>query len=426
MLGSERPTATSALTPASPSNQFSAARRSPGLRPEARLLLCVASPMEEPRRLACLQTLAEQHLEWDFLLEAGIHNEMLPLLYWHLNAACPDRVPTSIMRHLRSFFYQTSVRNLALTGELVRLLELLRGHGIEAVPFKGPSLAQSLYGNVALRRTIDLDILVRRHDVDLTKRLLIEENYRLTADMSAEQELAHLASHYHFEFHRQKGDVHVEIHWELLPKDCGHFDTSYVWDHLTTDNLAGQTILTLRPEELFVWLCVHHGSKHEWDRLKWLADVARMIDAHRNIDWSGVLVRARSLGQERSVLLGCFLAESLLGVTLPGEIRSALSSDASLAARAALIRGRLFRRGHGLPGFCEWCAYLDAAPGSSTEERGSFPLLRYLQYLSAVMTPEFGDRYGLRLPGWFAFLHYIYRPGRLWGTHGTALFKRLN
>ena len=79
------------MTPGLPTARSTATRLTPGLRPEADLLLCVASPMEESQRLPFLLMLTDQDLDWDFLLETSVYNEMLPLLYWHLHAACPDR-----------------------------------------------------------------------------------------------------------------------------------------------------------------------------------------------------------------------------------------------------------------------------------------------------------------------------------------------
>jgi hypothetical protein len=330
------------------------------------------------------------------------------------------------MGRLRAFFFKTSVHNLALTQELVRLLTKLREQGIEAVTFKGPSLGRSLYGNVAFRRTMDLDILVRRNAVERTRQLLVGDGYELATEMSEQQMRAHRDSHYHLEFRRLRDNLRVEIHWNFLPKNCGHFDTSYVWEHLVTECLGGQTTLSLRPEELFVLLCIHHGTKHEWDQLKWIADVGRMIDTYQRLDWPAVIARARMLGHERSVLLGCFLSAYLLGVRLPSGILSTVKDDRSLAARAALIRGRLFRPNRGLPGFREWCAYVDALSDPFTTDEATFRRPGNIRYFWAVMTPEFGDRYNLRLPGWLSFFHYVYRPVRLWGRHGTALLRRLN
>jgi hypothetical protein len=408
------------------SGRAGAVSRHPGLCVEARLLLCAASPVQEVQRLSEVRSLIEHPIDWDRLLGMGAQNEILPLLYWHLNAACPDRVPPAVMRRLRDFFFQTSVRNLSLLKELLRLLARLSEQGIEAIPYKGPALARSLYGNVAFRRTMDIDILVRRDAVDETRQLLIRDGYTLATEMNDEQMIAHRDSHYHLEFRRKEDDIRVEVHWEFLPKDCGHFDTSYVWDRLVTEDLGGQPVLSMRPEELFVLLCVHHGSKHEWDRLKWIADIGRMIEAHPDLDWMAVVARARSFRQERAVLLGCFLSAYLLGITLPRKILSAVKNSPFLPARAALIRGRLFRANRGLPGYREWCVYVDALSGPFVARPGLFRCPRNLQYALAVMTPEFGDRYNLRLPAWFSFVHYLYRPVRLWERHGTALFKRLN
>jgi hypothetical protein len=409
----------------SASDRLRAGRWPPGLRPEAELLLYAASPPGTKRRSIRFQAPDELALDWEYLLEASLHNETVPLLYSHLNARCPDRVPVTVMSTLRRLFYEISVRNLALTKELTRLLTAFADRGIDAVPFKGPALAQSLYGNLALRRTIDLDILVRKEQISVAAALLFDEGYRLRPEMTPEQQIAHLSSDYHFEFHHPDRRLHVEIHWQVLPKDCGHLITDYLWNHVTPARLAGQPILAFDLEELFVLLCVHHGSKHEWSRLKWIADIGWMIETHRDLDWDRVIRRARSIGHERSVLLGCLIAKSLLGVAIPVEIAPLVRGRPGLLARAALVRGKLFRRERGLPGFREWSAYVDAGDASSAL-LAMMPARRYLQYLSAVMTPEFDDRYELRLPGWLAFVHYLSRPARLFGRHGSGLFGRLN
>ena len=67
--------------------------------------------MEQAARLGLLQSLLEEDLEWDFLMDAGLHNETLPLLYWHLNQACPERVSASITRRMCAFFSRTTVRS---------------------------------------------------------------------------------------------------------------------------------------------------------------------------------------------------------------------------------------------------------------------------------------------------------------------------
>jgi hypothetical protein len=65
---------------------------------------------------------------------------------------------------LRARFEEIARKNLRFTAELIRILNCLESHGIAAIPFKGPTLAESVYGNLALREFSDLDILVRQSD----------------------------------------------------------------------------------------------------------------------------------------------------------------------------------------------------------------------------------------------------------------------
>src|SRR5437867_2237745 len=65
---------------------------SPGLRPEALLLLSVASPPGEPETSAT-EKLLQSNLDWESLLLMGERNDVLPLLYWRLNTGFKERVP---------------------------------------------------------------------------------------------------------------------------------------------------------------------------------------------------------------------------------------------------------------------------------------------------------------------------------------------
>jgi putative nucleotidyltransferase-like protein len=50
---------------------------------------------------------------------------------------------------------------------------------------------------------------------------------------------------------------------------------------------GGQTVMTLSPEDLLVYLCAH-GAKHVWEKLIWIVDVAGLINRHSDPDWRSV------------------------------------------------------------------------------------------------------------------------------------------
>ena len=62
---------------------------------------------------------------------------------------------------LASTFWTHSLHNASLAEELVQLLRLLGGAGVPVIPLKGVALAESLYGDPALRACADTDVLCR-------------------------------------------------------------------------------------------------------------------------------------------------------------------------------------------------------------------------------------------------------------------------
>jgi hypothetical protein len=68
-----------------------------------------------------------------------------------------------------------------------------------------------------------------------------------------------------------------------------------------------------------VILCVH-GTKHVWERLGWICDVAELIRAHPAMDWQRVMALAKSSKSLRMVQLGLFLAHTVLQAELPEHV----------------------------------------------------------------------------------------------------------
>jgi hypothetical protein len=115
--------------------------------PEIELLLCCARTQPSPEIGQQIQTLAQQSLDWSYLLQTAARHSVLPLLYQNLKTLCPEAVPKPVLSELRNFFHTNAAHNLFLTQELLKILKLFQDNDIPAIPFKGPVLAVSVYGN---------------------------------------------------------------------------------------------------------------------------------------------------------------------------------------------------------------------------------------------------------------------------------------
>jgi hypothetical protein len=195
---------------------------------------------------------------------------------------------------------------------LHRVLEHLGSGGIAALAYKGPVLAELLYGDVGQRQFSDLDVLVQQGDVPRVTRALRELGYERGIQLSERQERAYLASGYEYTFDRGGQRNLLEIQWQILPRFYAvDFDMGGIFQRAVSLKLAGRAVRTLCPEDLLVVLCVH-AAKHAWARLSWLCDIAELARAQK-IDWDAVQSQAGVLGVERIIAVTLSLVDLLLG-----------------------------------------------------------------------------------------------------------------
>ncbi|MBV9953494.1 MAG: nucleotidyltransferase family protein [Acidimicrobiia bacterium] len=287
-----------------------------------------------------LRDLAAAGVDWPRLLEvAGVHG-IKTLLWWALSQAGDGAVPPEAAGHLQDFFHRNAAHGLLMQREAIRLLDLFGGHAISAIPYKGPILASSVYGNVALRTYDDLDIVVRPRDVDRALELLLDDGYTLvhTGDERARDE-AHRWNH---TLRRADGRVTVELHWTFAPKSWRFLrDIEPLWSRLERWDVGGGVqVEGMSAEDLLTVLCVH-GAKHWWVRLLWVADIAELVRLRPAMDWDGLLDRARGEGALRLTLIGLALAEEVLDAPLPHVVRDEIRRDPRVRAVSARLRESL-------------------------------------------------------------------------------------
>jgi hypothetical protein len=298
-----------------------------------------------PADAAWLLALLREPLDWAYLLRLAARHRLAPLLYWHLSRTSEGRgtdpggrgsVP--LLAEVRRCFEQTANRNLFLTSQLLELLDVLKTHGIEAIPFKGPVLATALYQNVALRPFDDLDLFVRKTDIPKVSALLMERGYQPLYRLTDTEAASYLESNCELCFVREAGRVYVDVHWGIAPEYFSvPFDPAQWWTRACAHLLGGKEVLTLSPEDLLLYLCIH-GAKHSWERLLWLTDVTALLQAHPDLQYGPVFERAASLRSSRMLGLGLALAKDLLGAALPVSVEDRLLADRAIPALVARVR----------------------------------------------------------------------------------------
>ena len=371
---------------------------------EHRLLLCCARTVATPDVVARLRELAAKNIDWEYLFLLARRHSVVPLLYLQLHQHASDLVPEEQLQKLKQHYLENSARNTVLTAELCRLIGLFAESGIEAIPYKGPVLSLFAYGDLAVRRFVDLDVIVKKTDVVKARDLLLAEGYTPSKSLSLTQQELLLRTQHNLQFSRDNHRLIIELHWEVAPHlFASSVSADQIWQDLGTFDIYNTQIKTLSADNLLFSLCVH-GSRHLWERLSWICDVAELISRH-SFNWTTLLERAATADNDRMFLLGLHLAHELLEAPLPDEVQQRCDSDEQLKILAANLIEHLFNGTTHIPATSREIFKYNIRVRKTLAARA--------RYLAHIFRPTDSDLSHHWFPSRMTFGYYLTRPFRL-------------
>ena len=284
------------------------------------------------------------------------------------------------------------------------MIDSFAAAGVDAIPYKGPVLALFAYGNIALRRFVDLDVIVKKSDVLKAREILLAEGYTPTKSLSLNQQDLLLRNQHNMQFSRDNHRLIFELHWEVAPHlFASTVSSDALWTDCVTIDLNGTQMKTLSAANLLFSLCVH-GSRHLWERLGWICDIAELL-ARQKFDWSILMDRAGQADSDRMFLLGLYLAERLLDAPLPDIVKQRCDSEPRLASLADNVVEHLFNGTIHVPATSSEIFKYNIGVRKTLSARA-----RYILYM---LRPTDSDLGAHALPENLRFAYYLARPFRL-------------
>jgi hypothetical protein len=371
------------------------------------LLLCARRQIGADTSQRILSVASGQP-DWKELLAATSEHTLTSLVWKNLDDCAPAALPAPWRERFSRSYFESSCRNLALTAELFRVLAALQSRGVSATPYKGPVLAAQAYGEVALREFSDLDIIVPQRQIVAAHEVLLALGF--SPEIAASEPSPSPRQTPGQYVYRKGAGTLVELHTEhTLRYFPAVLDIDALCARRQPITLAGRQVLTFSPEDTLLLLSVH-GSKHLWDRLSWIADIAALAARSRpdwRPDWPLLLRRARSWRVQRMLLLGVGLAARLLEASPPNEVAHCLRRDKVARQLIEQISSRFLSPEKIQVGVLSRFAF-------RVRMRGSFA--QGLPYaLRLALMPTEHDRGKRRLPD---PLYALLRPLRLARTYG--------
>jgi hypothetical protein len=226
------------------------------------------------------------HTDPSKLLQALKNHRLYPSFYKRWKNIHTDSLPSSQWQQFSSSLKQITEYNrlqmLQKATTLLKIIAAFKKNQIPTITLKGPALAQQLYGDVAMKASLDLDILIPQSYFSTAAETL--KSIGFIADvpysLTPRQELYLLNNFHHYAF--TNGSTSVEMHWQLntnkymaaRPIDEYFHNPSYC-------KIAGTQVPVLNSSQLIEYLAIH-GSYHAWARLDWLYDFSTVLLQNNN------------------------------------------------------------------------------------------------------------------------------------------------
>ena len=268
---------------------------------------------------------------WDSLFDKATSHGLEALLY---RAALGSgiRAPDPVRKRIERRIAFSDLGQERLVAALDGALASLNRAGIRAVALKGPVLAERLYGDPLLRRSVDLDLLVAERDLDTAVNTLQGAGF---CPESHGAEVYFRQHHHHI--HLRRGTLPLELHFRLFT-GFGATVTSedFVSRAFQYQTKNGSPTWILRPEDEFFYLCVH-CCQHRFRSLNWLYELAVFLERHHRLNWVEVSRLADSWHLRRVL---AFTLEELcrrMGVKAPVDLPKRQSEVQANFARRILM-----------------------------------------------------------------------------------------
>ena len=207
-------------------------------------------------------------------------------------------------------------RNLRLIALLQQIADAFQQDGLPWITMKGPVFTEHYYGDMTLRPSSDLDILVRPSDVAAADRAFRRIGIETGISPRPTHRLFGVLPHEH-RYYSGTPRFLVELHWQPSSECYLTADSAAAIARRRTIALSTGQWPVFAPEDTLLYTTMH-GFGHRWERLSHLLNIARILEKDGNLlDWPRVLATARSRQKERILRLALSLTHTLFGTPLP-------------------------------------------------------------------------------------------------------------
>jgi hypothetical protein len=230
---------------------------------------------------------------WESLYQQSVDLNVSSLLYKNLlPSKNRNKIPVEMLEKLKKMYIKTMIRNSKMNADFKVLMQLLKTHTIDFMPLKGMDLNFSVYGDMGLRLMGDIDLLIKKEEIERTKNVMIENGWKLEKIVfrtKVHKELIEGISYHPYVMKKDETiiELHTNIHNTYKPYKVDIKD--YWIRSLENYTLMGLKTRRLNKTDLLQHICLHTYNDLRFQKysLKLFIDITELLKKEiNNIDWN--------------------------------------------------------------------------------------------------------------------------------------------
>ena len=270
--------------------------------------------------------------DWDDLYTLAAAHRVRPQLESFLKNTLPGRAPVEFILHLEDYNRENALRQLRNFSEFFRVNGILEEQQIPCFPFKGPWLAHQLGESTASRESRDIDLFIRKSDLDRVIALMpgLGYVYETSSHPRYVEKLKKISAEFNFD--RYEGETcihHFEYHWQI-GSSKHRLDITYdeLASHIGTSRFQGHEFPLPDLSAHLVLVLMHHAGKDFLNQMKHIHDIGLLMQKKEMIDWEWVRGMMKRYGAEKLLYVSAGLASRVTGVPVPDALAREVGTPA--------------------------------------------------------------------------------------------------
>jgi len=243
--------------------------------------------------------------DWDTLYELAQWHQIGALLFNHLDKEGINTGSSDCFARLKEQSLNQAVFNMIFLKKSIEISKDLSGQQVNSFLMKGALWAWLLYDRPGQREFGDIDFFIEKENIKaglevLAKHHFEPDAYRTYLLKNEKVSKLYFDTDYQLPLTPTGAGMvqSLEIQWNTT---YPRYHYSFDWKELTAKmmpvEIAGSLLHVPSAESQLLMMIIHHGGVEQWDKLKFMADLVRMLRKFgEQLDWHYITAVTKQKG----------------------------------------------------------------------------------------------------------------------------------